>query len=87
MTDMTIETALREELHRIAPDIALEDFDCTQDLREEFDSDSMDLLTLVTALGKRFDLHCQRPVIRICEVLRRFGLSARPMRDLSAPRS
>ncbi|MDA3858768.1 MAG: acyl carrier protein [Roseovarius sp.] len=56
MTDMTIETALSEELHRIAPDIGLEDIDRTQDLREEFDIDSMDFLTLVTALGKRFDL-------------------------------
>lgn len=56
MTDMTIETALSEELHRIAPDIRLEDIDRTQDLREEFDIDSMDFLTLVTALGKRFDL-------------------------------
>jgi acyl carrier protein len=53
---MTIETALSEELHRIAPDIGLEDIDRTQDLREEFDIDSMDFLTLVTALGKRFDL-------------------------------
>lgn len=56
MTDMTIETALSEELHRIAPDIGLEDIDRTQDLREEFDIDSMDFLTLVTALGKRFEL-------------------------------
>ncbi|SHL40859.1 acyl carrier protein [Roseovarius marisflavi] len=56
MTDMTVEAALAEELHRIAPDIALDDIDRTQDLREEFDIDSMDFLTLVTALGKRFDL-------------------------------
>ena len=56
MTDMTIETALSEELHRIAPDIEVGDIDRTQDLREEFDIDSMDFLTLVTALGKRFDL-------------------------------
>ncbi|SFO19442.1 Poly-beta-hydroxybutyrate polymerase N terminal [Roseovarius lutimaris] len=51
MTDMTIETALSEELHRIAPDIGLEDIDRTQDLREKFDIDSMDFLTLVTALA------------------------------------
>lgn len=56
MTEMSIDAALAEELHRIAPDIALEDIDGTQDLREEFDIDSMDFLTLVTALGKRFDL-------------------------------
>ncbi len=56
MTDMTIEIALTEELHRIAPDISLEDIDRANDLREEFDIDSMDFLTLVTALGKRFDL-------------------------------
>lgn len=51
---MDAQTAVAEELHRIAPDIALEDIDRDGDLREEFDIDSMDFLTLVTALGKRF---------------------------------
>jgi len=56
MTLPDIETALAEELYRIAPDIPLGDIDRTGDLREEFDIDSMDFLKLVTALGKRFDL-------------------------------
>ncbi len=51
-----IETALAEELYRIAPDIPLDDIDRAGDLREEFDIDSMDFLNLVTALGKRFNL-------------------------------
>lgn len=56
MTDHDISTVLAEELHRIAPDISLEDIDPTEDLRDEFDIDSMDYLTLVTALGRRFGL-------------------------------
>ena len=56
MTQADIETALAEELYKIAPDIALDDIDRKEDLREEFDIDSMDFLNLVTALGKRFDL-------------------------------
>ncbi|WP_296424513.1 acyl carrier protein [Yoonia sp.] len=56
MTDQDIETALTQELHRIAPDISLDDIDPAQDLRDEFDIDSMDFLNLVTALGKRFNL-------------------------------
>lgn len=56
MTEMSIDAALAEELHRIAPDIEVVEIDRTQDLREEFDIDSMDFLTLVTALGKRFGL-------------------------------
>ena len=53
MTQDEIETALREELHRIAPDIEIDEIDRDADLREEFDIDSMDFLNLVTALGKR----------------------------------
>ncbi|MDJ0822943.1 MAG: acyl carrier protein [Paracoccaceae bacterium] len=56
MTQDSFETALAEELHRIAPDIELDDVDMSADLREEFDIDSMDFLNLVTALGKRFGL-------------------------------
>jgi acyl carrier protein len=52
----TVETTLIEELYRIAPDIELYDVDRAADLRDEFDIDSMDFLTLVTALGKRYDL-------------------------------
>ncbi len=50
------ETALAEELQKIAPDIELDDIDRGSDLREEFDIDSMDFLNLVTALGKRFGI-------------------------------
>ncbi|AXI49173.1 phosphopantetheine-binding protein (plasmid) [Sulfitobacter sp. SK012] len=56
MIDQDVSTALEEELHRIAPDVSLADIDLAGDLREEFDIDSMDFLTLVTALGKRFNL-------------------------------
>ncbi len=50
------ETALAEELYKIAPDIELDDIDRSGDLRDEFDIDSMDFLNLVTALGKRFGI-------------------------------
>jgi len=53
MTPDEIEAALGEELGRIAPDIELSEIDRDTDLREEFDIDSMDFLTLVTALGQR----------------------------------
>lgn len=56
MTDADIETALREELHKIAPDMEVEDVDRSGDLREEFDIDSMDFLNLVSALSKRLGL-------------------------------
>jgi acyl carrier protein len=52
MTQTDIEAALVEELHRIAPDIGINEIDKTEDLRDEFDIDSMDFLTLVTALSK-----------------------------------
>ncbi len=47
---------VQEELHKIAPDIEFDSVDTEEDLREEFDLDSMDFLRLVTALGKRFDI-------------------------------
>lgn len=56
MTDQDVSTGLAEELHRIAPDVSLEDIDLTADLRDEFDIDSMDFLSLMIALSKRFDL-------------------------------
>jgi len=56
MSDEEIETALREELHKIAPDMEVEDVDPKGDLREEFDIDSMDFLNLVSALSKRLGL-------------------------------
>lgn len=56
MTEQDLSKALAEELHRIAPDVSLEDIDPTADLRDEYDIDSMDFLKLVMALGKRFEL-------------------------------
>ncbi|MCK8462453.1 acyl carrier protein [Aliiroseovarius sp. S1339] len=56
MTQAEIETALTNELYKIAPDVSLDDIDRAGDLREEFDIDSMDFLNLVAALGKRFNL-------------------------------
>lgn len=47
---------VQEELHKIAPDIEFDMVDIEEDLREEFDLDSMDFLHLVTALGKRFGI-------------------------------
>lgn len=52
----TTQYAVQEELHRIAPDIEFDSVDTDEDLREEFDLDSMDFLHLVTALGKRFGI-------------------------------
>ena len=49
-----IEIILKEELHRIAPDIDVNLIDREADLREEFDIDSMDFLNLITALSDRF---------------------------------
>jgi acyl carrier protein len=60
MTDDEVETALREELHKIAPDMEVEDIDPLGDLREEFDIDSMDFLNLVSALSKRLGCPCPR---------------------------
>lgn len=52
----TLQTIVQEELHKIAPDIDFNSADKEEDLREEFDLDSMDFLHLVTALGKRFSI-------------------------------
>ncbi len=51
-----IETAIAEELHKIAPDIDAAEIDRGADLRDECDIDSMDFLNLVTALGQRYGL-------------------------------
>jgi acyl carrier protein len=56
MSDDKNETALRQELRKIAPDVEIEDIDREGDLREEFDIDSMDFLNLVSALSKSLDL-------------------------------
>jgi len=51
-----IETAIAEELRKIAPDIDAAEIDRAADLRDECDIDSMDFLNLVTALGQRYGL-------------------------------
>lgn len=56
MNQNQIASVVTDELNRIAPDIGMDEIDRSADLREEFDIDSMDFLTLVTALGKRFGI-------------------------------
>ncbi len=56
MTDDTIQTLLEKHLRRIAPEVPLDDIDRSADLREEFDIDSMDFMTLITGLGKELSL-------------------------------
>ncbi len=53
MTDDPIRDLLMKHLGRIAPDISFDDVDPDADLREEYDIDSMDFMTLITALGQR----------------------------------
>ena len=59
MKTTEIESALKEEIRRIAPDIDVSTIDRDADLQEEFDIDSMDFLHLVTALSGRF--HIEMP--------------------------
>jgi acyl carrier protein len=61
MTPQQAETALADELHRIAPDVDIAGIDRNGDLREAFDIDSMDFLTLVTALSKRLGIPIPEP--------------------------
>ncbi|MDO8359331.1 MAG: acyl carrier protein [Devosia sp.] len=61
MNTQQAETALAEELRRIAPDVDVADIDRDGDLREEFDIDSMDFLNLVTALNKRLGIPIPEP--------------------------
>lgn len=56
MKASNIEAILQEELHRIAPEVDIETIERDEDLREEFDIDSIDFLNLVIALGKRFEI-------------------------------
>ena len=50
MNDQEARTLLESLLHRIAPEIDLAQLDPDAQLQEEADLDSMDFLTLVTAL-------------------------------------
>ena len=56
MTNSDIRALITTQLGRIAPDIPIESIDPKADLRDEFDIDSMDFLTLITALGKELSL-------------------------------
>jgi acyl carrier protein len=71
MSDDKIETALRQELHKIAPDMEVDDIDPLGDLREEFDIDSMDFLNLVSALSKSLGLAHARGRLRPDGLLQR----------------
>lgn len=56
MTRDEIMAVVANELGQIAPEIDFELIDGSGDLREEFDIDSMDFLTFVTALHERMGL-------------------------------
>jgi acyl carrier protein len=56
MTRDEIIAIVADELGKIAPEIDVDLVDGTGDLREEFDLDSMDFLTLVTALHERLEV-------------------------------
>jgi acyl carrier protein len=56
MTHNHIRALVAQQLGRIAPEIPFDSIDPSEDLREECDIDSMDFLTLITALGKELSL-------------------------------
>jgi acyl carrier protein len=56
MTELEVRTLVREELTRIAPDVTFASVDPSDDIREAFDIDSMDVLNLVTALHNRLGI-------------------------------
>jgi acyl carrier protein len=56
MTELEVRTLVREELTRIAPDVTIASVDPSDDIREAFDIDSMDVLNLVTALHNRLGI-------------------------------
>lgn len=56
MTRDEIIAVVADELGKIAPEIDIDLIDGTADLREEFDIDSMDFLTFVTALHERLGI-------------------------------
>ena len=56
MTRDDIARVLAEELGRIAPEIPFEEADPRADLRDAFEIDSMDVLTLVTRLHERLGI-------------------------------
>lgn len=56
MTRDELLAVIADELEKIAPEVDIELVDGSGDLREEFDIDSMDFLTLVTALHERMGI-------------------------------
>lgn len=56
MTKDEVKTILFDELGKIAPEIDPSQANPMNDLREEFDIDSMDFLNLVTALHERLGI-------------------------------
>lgn len=56
MTDQELRTLVATQLGRIAPEIPFDTIDPSEDLREECDIDSLDFLTLITAIGKELSL-------------------------------
>ncbi|PUB13616.1 acyl carrier protein [Yoonia sediminilitoris] len=56
MNDKDIRALMIRQLGQIAPDVPFDTVDPDADLRDEFDIDSMDFLTLITALGKELGL-------------------------------
>ncbi len=53
MTNDEILAIVRDELERIAPDVAFDAVDPNAPIQQEFDIDSMDFLNLITALHER----------------------------------
>lgn len=56
MTDTDYRAAFIEELVRVAPDIEPETVGDTDHIQDDLGLDSMDVLNLVTALHKRFEV-------------------------------
>ena len=50
MTNDEIKTLIARELHRIAPEVDLDSVDPAQELREQVDLDSMDILNWMIAI-------------------------------------
>lgn len=53
MTNDEILAIVRDELERIAPDVAFDAVDPNAPIQQEFDINSMDFLNLITALHER----------------------------------
>jgi acyl carrier protein len=53
MTEQELQKLVREEVHKIAPDVDAAALGADVDLREAADIDSVDFLNLIIALGKR----------------------------------